>query len=275
MNNILHLGYPKAASTSLQRQIFAAAEDHAYVSRVTNGASSEGQAVYDLLSDTIMKGAQFRRAREALETFTRGRPYIYSDERIMFPSGATNLTPYERIAACATLFGPAHVFLVLRRPLEQLRSLYEHYMQHQLRHTGKGVHASIGAWLGDAPETSLTRRGDMSAAIHYGTIVEQVCERFGREHVTCVFLDDFRREGQTIYPRLAALLGVRAAPELSETMANRSEQNKWVRRIRKDPDYNSEVPPALQARLHDITLREAERLRRATGLDVPETWTQD
>jgi hypothetical protein len=182
-----------------------------------------------------------------------------------------NQPPVARLEACAELFGPARVLVVLRRPSEQLRSAYGHFMQHKLRHEGLSVTRSIDEWIGPDPEGSLRRRADMSAAIHFGTIVARACALFGRRNVVCVFLDTLRAEGDAVYPQLAEALGL-GPVELGRGLANRSDDNRWLRRVRRDPGFRPEMSPGMRARIAAITRREAEVLREATGLAVPASW---
>lgn len=269
--NILHLGYPKAASTSLQFHLFSRCKGHLYISRVTNGASPEAEAVYMLASRAAQTGKGIKEARAALAEFTQGKPFVFSDERQLFPANKLP-APLERVGSLHDMFGPARCMIMLRRPEDQIRSLYQHWNMWRLRRDKLETETDINTWLGNDIETSAARPSDFSSALHFGEIVRRLTKTFGTENVIVTFLDDFKGMPRSAFADLAQRLGIDwDAPEKMDA-ANESSENKWVSAVKKHPRFDPQLDTSHRDMIRRITAKNARILEKSLGCKVPDAW---
>ena len=133
--NIFHLGYPKCASTSLQLDLFAVSTTHRLISRVIQNNSSgfssrklspsyfeSEELIKDFHNDILSGNAvSVSAVREVILKYS---PFIYSDE-FFLDSRFCKTSLIERIKALSPIVQKGDIILiVMRDPLEILRSMY-------------------------------------------------------------------------------------------------------------------------------------------------------
>lgn len=232
---LIHPGYPKCGSTSLQANIFARHPELKYLS----SHSAPGDAFRDhpktrefhaLVREMRSEG------RASIEVLWRDHmrpaadPYrlnVISDETFLGNEGSVA----EIAHMMQALLGHAHVLIVLRDQVDVLRSVYDMYPWQKGDPDRR--YLPFPAWLEKTLEQSET---NVVGAMRYSDIVRLYHDVFGRNAVTVISFDKLFRDPQA-QTRLCARLGIDAeafatliARPALNTAADHSTK-KLVRRV--------------------------------------------
>jgi hypothetical protein len=201
--NLIHIGLPKTASTTLQDRLFSKQDRFAYLGRFQNGYLN--QTTKELLErltfedsleyDQSIMNALLQRARSEMRISSR--PILVSAESLSVEGRADRRLIAERLHE---LFAPAKILIVLRSQPAMLQSMY----LNDLRGSGQGI-LSFEAWLervyGGIRYTETHRVG-----LNYEPLVRTYEGLFGRENVTVLPFEFIKDEDAIFFDRLSELL---------------------------------------------------------------------
>ena len=192
----IHVGFAKTATTTLQLQVLARHPGLVYVAGSDRGGANGGAVAMIKLRTALRlpDGAGFdlearrrRHAEEVAPLALSGKPLLLSDEDFSFQGALDDGLEAQRVVSrvakaerLRAVVGPAQVVLVVRQPLDWVRSLY----LQKLRGYGKKYRriALFGDWLAAHWE----RRDELASHVsnlRYFELANAYAELFGRENV--------------------------------------------------------------------------------------------
>jgi len=203
--NLIHIGLPKTASTTLQDRLFSKQERFLYLGRIQNGYSDA--RIKELLERVAFQDSleYDARAAESLVASLRAsdaprtRPIIVSAESLSVEGRTDRRLIAERLHK---LFAPAKVLIVLRAQPAMLQSLY----LNDLRGSGQPLWP-FDVWLerlyGGIRYTEMHR-----IALNYEPLVRLYDDVFGQENVTVLAFEQIKDASSPVFDRLAGLVQV-------------------------------------------------------------------
>lgn len=285
---LLHLGFPRTATTTMQASLERNSGNALFLGRGPEQmerrhdrwrsatVSEAMRAILDPAADHATAAAELHREVAAAAGRHNACWAIISDERVCKPPLGGTLDWRDRLAARAqAMFPGAHVLLTVRRQDVLLKSLYGRYLQ--LRDSASGPPLPFGAWLdagGGSDYASWQDRFDFHA------FYEACAAGLGRDRVHVAAYEQFIRA-----PDALPSVFRRVCPE-STTRVDFSERlnSGWM--PRGGQRLVSKVWDVLgrkHAQPFRPTIEEADLLRirtrfadgnsllcRATGLELPD-----
>ena len=194
---IVHVGLPKTATKFLQRCFFPSLDNIYYCDpRTTHKKFAE----YCHLAGDFIFDASYARdlfnANLKLEGSNRTR--VFSQEGLYgdpWHGGALIKRNCDRIAA---IFENPHVVIVLRNQPDFLQSLYHHYIKSGGTETWKTFLCSQEHPLIISPDYFM-----------YGSYIQYLINVFGKDRVTVLFYEDFKRDAVAYLNQWCDILGVK------------------------------------------------------------------
>ncbi len=280
--NLVHIGLPKGASTTLQDRLFAPQERFLYLGRVKNGYRDP--AVRELLEriafpDSLDYDAgataallQSLRGRAAAGATAPQRPVLVSAESLSVEGRTDRRLIAERLHR---LFAPAKVLIVLRAQPTMLQSLYLNH----LRGSGQRL-VGFAQWLEDA--YGGIRYTDMHrVGLDYDALVRLYEDVFGADNVVVLPFEWIKDASSPFVPTLAALLDRPAADVRACLQANVENQRMSGRhllalRIQDRLPSGTNLAQLGRRLLPPSVYEPARRFvaggRRVASPDLPEGW---
>lgn len=280
---VIHVGYPKCGSTSIQQNFLSCIPGATYVAREDCAGDPEYLALYERISRHSLRlgkgvaesGVLWKRLAE---TQFDGGLLLFSDERITLPgvSGA-NLLLLERPYIAKQVFGQGRIILVLRQPVDLLRSMYQNYVINSVGSNKKPK--LMGEWLGRDMLLSKFRNGAVGQVLFFAELAIRYQEFFGKENVGVFFLEDMQADAEKFYRDLGAFIGLECALELPGTQ-------RHARNVTADKPVLSEIskiipaiahpqlPPEHEQQVHEITRLQIHYLKKCTGVDALARWKE-
>lgn len=205
--NLIHVGLPKAASTSLQDNLFARQDRYAYFGKVRNRYVSAG--VGELLGrisyhdslDYDEHGAEALLQVLRAEHVVGERPILVSDEQLSVEGDADRRLIIERLHK---LLAPAKVLIVIRSQPALCQSMYLHF----IRSSGERI-ISFADWL-DRFYGRL-QFPNHRIGLDYNRLVTAYETVFGHDNVVMLPFELMRDDSPLVPETLAALLGATAS----------------------------------------------------------------
>jgi len=201
----IHVGYPKAGSSSLQHNVF---RNHPHLQLISG--------IRDVGPEGINMGGLFKPVHEnvndpCLPAVRSGcnhqiRPRIaYSRKPVISEEAFTsNRVPVCKVAdRLYTLFPNADIIVVIRRQQEVLRSLYDMYPF--MPGDKNRIPVRFSNWLDGQLENS---EEGIAGSLKYGSVVEWYKKLFGWSKVHVLLFEGiFEEQWETV--RLASILGLK------------------------------------------------------------------
>jgi hypothetical protein len=224
--NMVHIGLPKAASTTLQNRLFANQPHYAYVGRIDN--SYRNERTRELIERiTFQDSLEYDHgAAQALlyslpeVVAEREKPILVSAESFSVEGRADRRLIAERLHR---LFAPAKVLIVLRAQPSMLQSLYLNH----LRASGQPI-MSFGSWL-DASYGTIRYPELQRVALNYEPLVRAYEDIFGPDQVVVLPFELIREENSEFSRRLAELLQM-PAPGVQASLSKNLDNQRMSRR---------------------------------------------
>lgn len=225
--NLIHIGLPKAASTTLQNNIFRAQERFVNFGKVNN--TYQNEIVHDLIrriryQDSIAYDAKsveglVNQLRLGLAAEGDGRPLLFSDEALSVEGGGDRRIIATRLH---DLLSPAKVLIVLRSQASMLKSLYLHAVK------SGGERRSFTDWL-KVNYSGITFTTKWRIGLDYNALVGVYEEIFGAENVVVLVLEEMNDPRTNFFHQLQDIVGIPAqdihlclsATRDNERMSNR------------------------------------------------------
>jgi hypothetical protein len=206
--NLIHIGLPKCASTTLQDRLFAPNGTFIYLGRIKNGYRDdqtrdlfERITFQDSLEYDADATAWLLRSLCA-KAAAPERPILVSAESLSVEGRADRRLIAERLHR---LLAPAKILIVLRAQPAMLQSLYLNH----LRASGQRV-VAFEQWLeqtyGGVRFTDLHRVG-----LNYEPLVRVYEDVFGADNVVVVPFEQIKDESSAFFQVLAELLDMSPA----------------------------------------------------------------
>src|SRR3954469_23917647 len=203
--NVVHVGLPKTASTTLQDRLFAAQNAFAYVGRIGNGYRNVGAKE---LIERITTEDSVDYDEDAIAALLRSlpevaaapnKPILVSAESLSVHGRADRRLIAERLHR---LLAPAKILIVLRAQPTMLQSMYLNHV----RGSGERV-VSFDDWLFET--YGMARFKDIyRVGLNYEPLVRAYDKIFGPDNVVVLPFELIRDEGSIFHRRLAELLGL-------------------------------------------------------------------
>ena len=196
----LHIGYPKAASKTLQFGLFG---PHSQVNIIGKGGDltdAMRQWVFGIYGHDSMQydAAHQQRGFDELirPLLDREQVLVFSWELFTLPSHVDRGLIAQRLRA---LFGDAKIIFNIRSQLDQLVSLY-------LFQRARALHSvSLQEFISQNMEV---RRGSWIECLDYSKVVRTYAELFGKDNVGIFLLEDLRKDAAAYARSVCAFIGV-------------------------------------------------------------------
>lgn len=224
--NVVHIGLPKTASTTLQNRLLAEQTKFAYVGRINNGYANDGTkelieriTIQDSLDyDPDGAAALLRSLPEVVAA--PALPILVSSESLSVDGRTDRRLIAERLHR---LFAPAKILIVLRAQQAMLQSMYLNH----LRGSGQPL-VSFDQWLDDV--YGGTRFNELyRIGLNYEPLVRLYDEIFGADNVVVLPFELIKNENSLFYSRLAELLGLSIA-EVQACFTRNSDNQRMSER---------------------------------------------
>ncbi len=206
--NVIHIGLPKTASTTLQNRVFAPNQHFTYLGRINNGyADDETKELIERITfqDSVEYDAE---ATASLLQFCRAkapaadRPILVSAESLSVSGRADRRLIAERLNR---LFAPAKVLIVVRAQPAMLQSLYLNYLR-----ASRERFVTFEQWL-DRTYGSIRFTDVHKVELNYGSLVQAYEEIFGTDNVIVVPFEQIKDMESGSFRVLAPLLNMSLA----------------------------------------------------------------
>lgn len=192
---IVHIGYPRTASSWLQQKVFPCIQNYSFLDRKR-------------VRDALIHPPAFGFDAQTLSVLSQGKPAIISEEMISgrFSGGEINLVMLkeilERIQAS---FDPVEVVLFIRRQQELIYSLYNLYIR-------KGGTYSLAKFL---RQENKLQSGLLlgSSFFEYDQVVAYIHSRFGTSHTHIFLYEQLRKDPHAFLQDFSSKLGVQLPKE--------------------------------------------------------------
>ena len=196
--NIVHIGLPKTASTTLQNRVFAAQDQFAYIGKTDNLYSDLLREFISRISFQDSLDYDTARVDELVAAMRNGqnKPVLVSDE-IFSVEGRTD----RRIVAerLHRLFAPAKILVVVRAQTAFLQSMYLNHVRGGGQHVG-----TFADWL-DETYGDIRFNDIYRVAINYEPLVRTYEDVFGAENVV-VLPFELINDPESMFARELAVL---------------------------------------------------------------------
>jgi len=212
-NNVtIHVGLPKAASTTIQFGFLSKLENIDYYG-IRPDLDQETSARRQILACILnLEEAEYRRQEDEVRAFFESRingkkPVVISDED--FSRGhvsSANLCRTDRYL-CARrlqrLFPNAKIVIMVRNQLKLLPSLYSQWMKNY--HVGR---VSIDKWIDIQLGKHRSYSGSIMGMANYDLLYKMYCEIFGDDQVTVFLFEQFCQDTSRGLEALAEVIGI-------------------------------------------------------------------
>ena len=274
---VLHVGWPKTATTSMQVALFAQSGQFNYLGKYLPDHDFQNRDIHDLVWSCQMHGrAQWRETRDRLGTAitaaaARGRKLpVLSTENMIHP---WSQTPDVVAARLKEIVPAARVVMVIREQVSLLRSWYRW-------HGGYGQYLFLNKLIDEPCELPLTLPEWMHfqfqapdrniiGCLDYDDVVAAYEEQYGAGQVHVLAYEQLIRDPQGFAEQLAPVLEVK--PDLVRSAMTgafeNSETKAWDSRESGEP-LPATMTADWKAKVHARFAAANARLeaRRALGL---------
>lgn len=279
---VIHVGFPKSASTTIQHGVLAHLQGIRYVSRRGNRGNKKHWELYEVISRALTTGEEVEKAQAAWNDLVHTCPTpklrVFSDERISLPGRHRAQTRLlDRCDLVRRIFGQARVLLVIRNPLEYLRSMYQH-MEAIRSNKWNFTPPRFDLWLERNVTGSRDKRDSIVQALYFGEIAARYVELFGKENVTVLFLEDLKADPAEFLRALHDFIGIPQARRIQTVPPSRNvtAEKEHIEEIdRRFPGFASpRIPDDYTARALPVIRHQAGLLHNALGIDAMSRWPQ-
>lgn len=213
---VLHIGFPKTGTTTLQRHLFARHPEIAYLGKHVPGYGfandSIGPALESLARSSLTGwrgGDELRDSVRALSETAQGRTVVLSSETLL------HVTVTDPAIVCRRLyetFGPCRIVVTIREQLAAISSffgMHGRFGQYLMLETSEWEHVrfplTMDMWL------ELSRRSlDHSylGLIRYHQTLKPFLDTFGEDAVLVLLFEDLVEDRQGFLDRLCRFMDV-------------------------------------------------------------------
>lgn len=207
---LIHIGFPKCGSTSLQRDFFLKYPEFRYLGTGMKVDHLSRDAYYALLNLASLDSATYpdhaARIKVAINKyFETSKQAVVSSEFLT----ATSHTPFEYEAwadqglvaqRLKELFPDAEILIVIRNQLKALPSFFAEYLKQPYSRV------RWNEYIDTAMASAQKGNGSMFHRLNYYATYRTYAELFGEEKVHVVLLEDVARSGEGLIQQIADIL---------------------------------------------------------------------
>ncbi|MBM3492509.1 MAG: sulfotransferase domain-containing protein [Alphaproteobacteria bacterium] len=199
--HLIHAGFRKAASSSLQHHFFGAHPGINNLGKYYGGPDKE--AAWDLVNYLMLTGqaaydqglAQAKYQAAVGGRLSAGLANVFSDERLTVSGGLDAGLVAERLARLA---GEPDILLVLRRPLDVVVAQWVHL------YTQRKLAIALDDWI----QVNFEFQHSYLTAANYGPIVAAYARYFGRGRVHVFLYEAMVQDMAGFVAKVCDLLGI-------------------------------------------------------------------
>lgn len=184
-NTIIHIGFPKTATTWFQEYFFPNINDIAFVKK-------------EIINRNIIKPNAFNfnktETLNTLQTLASSKKLVISSERLVgtFNRGWLNgFQPKELANRLNALFPDATIIVFIRKQDDAISSAYQQYIKNGGTYSTNKYLNSSSFFLFNLDH------------LHYYQIIKYYCELFGRDHVKIYLFEDFKKDPMAFVQKFA------------------------------------------------------------------------
>jgi hypothetical protein len=280
MSNLIHVGLPKTATTTLQDHVFASQTRLNYLGKIGNAYADERARelvarvrLQDSLSyDPVRARSLVDDVRRRCEQVGDRRPLLLSEEGLSAEGRADRGLIAERLH---DLFGPARVLIVLRSQPSLLQSLY----LNDLKSSGRRP-LPFDQWL--TVHYGERWSGGVRVGLDYDRLVRAYDDVFGSDNVVVLAFESIRQDVTTFARAVSQLLGS-AATDVEENLTQSHENVRLSERHRAALRLQNLLPEGSNLALtgrrllpRSVYIRARNFVvggRRVDTPELPEDWT--
>ncbi|TGD71886.1 hypothetical protein E4634_17400 [Mangrovimicrobium sediminis] len=198
---LIHIGYSKCASTSLQRGFFKACNDLSYLGvqmDFADGGEDAHRAVYSIASLGICEYEQRKdEIRSSIQDFLEGKDSVVISNEVL-SSGSH--TPFQRQGWCDTvtvaerlkaIFPNAKILIIIRNQLDILPSIYAEISKPST------VSVRWNDYISTAIGADIQGRGSLLHRLNYFNTYSVYADMFGHNNVKVAMVEDLTRDPET------------------------------------------------------------------------------
>jgi hypothetical protein len=274
---VLHVGYPKTATTSMQVGLFEKSGQFNYLGKFLPDHNFKTADLLDLVWSCQTHGrAQWRATRDRLKGAVAAA--IGKDRKLPVLSTENMIHPWSQspdvvAARLKEIFPEARVVMVIREQVSLLHSWYRW-------HGGYGQYLFVNKFIDEMCEFPLSlndwmhyqfRAPDRNVigCLDYDDVTAAYAEQYGAGNVHVLCFEQLRRDPRTFCDALAGVLEVKPQlvfDTLTGTFEN-SEIKAYDSRESGEP-LPGTMPPHWAARVHERFAASNARLEARLGLGL-------
>jgi len=237
---VIHIGMPKAASTTLQHRLFAAHSEIYYLGRYDGIGYVEEYRRYDACRDEVVQALMKQIAYDNVydPDFSQCKDLL---NQILAPAREKNLLPVWSWESYATdilakrrvrarnlkkVFGDAKIIMVLRNPVNLLESAYFQILKREnvANHIKVGIpvfYRSIGEWLEKDFE------GEILPHLQYAQTIQAYVDQFGLQNVSLFLFENLVRDSRGFIEKICQAMGI-DSEEGARLAAKKIDNERWT-----------------------------------------------
>jgi hypothetical protein len=203
--NLVHIGLPKAGSTTLQNRLFAEQNYFAYIGKSASSYPSQCRELVNRISfQDSLAYDQARAESLVVQLYQGSKPLLMSDENFSIEGAADRRLVAERLHH---LFKPAKVLLIVRAQLAMVQSMYLNHVRATYLKNVSGLGRrtiTFSNWLEEnyGNEVFFPNR----VALNYEPLVSNYERVFGADNVIVLPFEMIRDENSIFAASIADLL---------------------------------------------------------------------
>lgn len=246
---VVHVGFPKAASTCLQMEVFSKHPQinnlgRCYASIRGNYQYNQLASFYDTLrlNDLDSLGDQEARVvRHRVKNYMRARVVnVFSHEGLSDP---VNPLPAKIPRNIAKVFPECSVLVIIRSQIDLLRSYYDMKRPYKnlVPTQSLKAHVSFDHWL----EVLLRNPKTLLNELKYNSVLERYLSCFSKEKIQILLFEDLLHNTSAFSQKLSCFLGIDSAYTESIICAASTSHHSAPSRL--EVWYRMYVEPILHA----------------------------
>lgn len=218
---VIHIGANKAASTTLQRCLFAKSKDLVYLGEDCDGYENYRDTLNSLISDDDIHFS-YESARELFKNFVSScgeKTALYSNEDIM-----TSRVPTQCAHRLKEFLPDAKIMVIIRNQLTAIPSMYANhgaYLKMVPRRYWRR-YVSFDDWMNYC--TTFIKYSALDSYF-YHRILDVYASLFGKKRVHVLFYEDFVNKEEGFINDLSGILRIEAR-EASKLLRGKRERRR-------------------------------------------------
>lgn len=213
---VVHVGYPKTATTTFQRHVFAKHPDIDYLGKYIPSFRYRDDELYPLIDALVHRSTLSYEGPERLRDLitsareTSRKVVLLSSESFVHPSAIDIAMIADRVHAA---FSPCKILITIREQISAILSFY-------------WMHGRYGQYLSIGPKEESRRLSypfgfgewiqlqksaeckNFLTTLHYDRVISYYASRFGQDNIAVLLYERLRKDQLGYVKQLGAFLGV-------------------------------------------------------------------